>query len=109
LTERPTPSYGFDMGWFAVRHVIKNDDAYEERITVWQATSAEDAIARAQAEAAHYAWAGTELLRFYQSFELDGAPRDGAEVFSLIRRSELSSDEYLETFFATGHELETTD
>ncbi len=35
------------MKWFAVRHVIKNEDAYEERITFWQAGSADEAIARA--------------------------------------------------------------
>jgi|GEM_PF-5333624 len=30
----------------------------------------------------------------------------GAEVFSLIRRSELSPDAYLDSFFSTGSELE---
>ena len=96
------------MGWFAVRHVVRNEDAYEERITVWEAESADKAIARAEAEAADYAWEGTEPLALYQSFELDRAPRDGAEVFSLIRRSDLSPDEYLGSFFATGSELEET-
>jgi hypothetical protein len=97
------------MSWFAVRHVIKNRNAYEERITLWQAVSAEDAVARAEAEAAEYAWEGTEPLALYQSFELDEAPRDGAEVFSLIRRSDLSPDAYLDSFFATGSELETAE
>ena len=91
-----------------MRHVIKNEDAYEERITVWEAQSHEDAIARAEAEAARYAWEGTEPLDLYQSFELDAAPSDGAEVFSLIRRSELPPDSYLESFFATGSELQQT-
>jgi hypothetical protein len=94
------------MAWFAVRHVIKNADAYEERITVWDSESAEEAIARADVEASEYAWEGTEPLALYQSFELDGAPRDGAEVFSLIRRSDLSASEYLDSFFTTGSELE---
>ena len=94
------------MGWFAVRHVVKNADAYEERITVWQAESAEEAIARAESEAAEYAREGAEPLSLYQSFESDEAPGDGAEVFSLIRRSELTPDEYLGAFFATGSELE---
>ena len=96
------------MGWYAVRHVIKNEDAYEERITVWEAASAEEAIARAESEAAEYAWEGTEPLSLYQSFELDEAPRDGAEVFSLIRRSELPPSQYLDAFFSTGSELEQT-
>jgi len=94
------------MGWFAVRHVIKNEDAYEERITVWQAESAKEAIARAESEAAEYAWEGTKPLSLYQSFELSDAPQDGAEVFSLIRRSELQPDAYLDSFFSTGSELE---
>jgi hypothetical protein len=96
------------MTWFAVRHLVKNQDAYEERITVWEAASQEEAIARAEAEAADYVWEGTEPLPLFQSFELDGAPRDGAEVFSLVRRSDLSPDEYLDSFFATGSELQQT-
>jgi hypothetical protein len=31
-------------------------------------------------------------------------PSDGAEVFSLIRDSQLSPDDYLNTFFDTGSE-----
>ena len=98
--------YVASMGWFAVRQVIKNADAYEERITIWQADSAEEAIGRAEAEATEYAWDGTEPLALYQSFELADAPGDGVEVFSLIRRSELPPDEYLDSFFATGSEEE---
>jgi hypothetical protein len=30
-----TQDYCERMGWYAVRHVIKNEDAYEERTTVW--------------------------------------------------------------------------
>jgi hypothetical protein len=103
----PEPAgYGVVMPWFAVRHVIKNKDSYEERITVWRADSFDDAIAHAQAEAAAYAWEGTEPLDLFQAFELAEEPADGAEVFSLIRRSGLPSAEYLDLFFATGTELE---
>jgi|SRR3954452_6531984 hypothetical protein len=94
------------MGWFAVRHFIKNTDAYEERITVWTAASMEDAFARAEAEAREYAWEGTEVLSLYQAYELGEAPADGAEVFSLIRRSPLPPDEYLDAYFETGTELQ---
>jgi hypothetical protein len=98
------------MGWFAVRHILSNADAYEERITLWEAGSAKEAIARAESEAAEYAslWEAGEAepLSLFQSFELDGAPRDGAEVFSLIRRSQLLPDAYLDSFFSTGSELQ---
>jgi hypothetical protein len=98
------------MGWFAIRHVVKNADAYEERITLWESGSFAEAIARAESEVAEYAslWetGEAEPLSLYQSFELDGAPRDGAEVFSLCRRSQLLPDAYLDSFFSTGSELE---
>src|SRR3979490_228378 len=96
--------YRIGMDWFAVRHVIKNEDAYEERITLWRAASFQDAIARAEAEAATYAWEGTEPLRLYQAYQLAGAPADGGEVFSLIRRSGLPANAYLDSFFSTGSE-----
>ena len=95
------------MEWFAVRHVIKNDDAYEERITLWRAESPEEAISRAQAEAAKYAWEGTEPLSLFQSFHLADEPGDGTEIFSLIRRSALPASEYLDAYFDTGTELQS--
>jgi len=52
------------MDWFAVRQIIKNKDAYEERITLWRATSAEDAVAKAEAEAAEYVWDDGAVLAF---------------------------------------------
>jgi hypothetical protein len=36
MNERPpVRSYRSGMDWFAVRCVLKNQDAYEERITLW--------------------------------------------------------------------------
>jgi hypothetical protein len=94
------------MGWYAVRHVIKNGEAYEERITLWRADSFDHAIARAEVEAADYAWEGTEALSLYQAYELPDEPKDGVEIFSLIRRSPLAAGDYLDSFFTTGSELE---
>ena len=48
------------MGWYGVRHVIKWDDrvengnSYEERVTLWRADSFDDAIRRAETEAAEH-------------------------------------------------------
>jgi hypothetical protein len=94
------------MAWFAVRSVVKNEDAFEERITVWEAPSADEAIALAEREASVYAWEGTEALPFFQAFRMDGEPRSGSEVFSLIRRSPLSASEYVDAFFDTGNEVQ---
>jgi hypothetical protein len=106
-------------GWFAVRCVFRSgwpepspDDPpghdYEERITLWRASSAEEAIAKAEAEAQDYAStieeAPSEFLGLSQSYELFDNPEDGAEVFSLIRRSVLNPEDYLTAFFDTGDE-----
>lgn len=106
-------------GWFAVRCVFRNgwpepaadqsEQDYEERITLWRANSAAEAIAKAEAEAESYAAtieeAPSEFLGLSQSYQLFDSPdMDGAEVFSLFRRSALDPDDYVSTFFATGEE-----
>ena len=97
--------------WYAVRSLFsiagKADSAYEERITLWVAGSLDEALEKAHAEAEEYAeFAGaTYLADFGQVYHLaDAPPRDGAEVFSLIRDSALEPRAYLERFFDTGTE-----
>ena len=102
------------VSWFAVRCVFRQgwppdaQGAYEERITLWQAVSAEAAIERAEREALEYAAAiddaPDEYLGLAQAYQLFDAPEDGAEVFSLIRDSPLSPDDYLSAHFDTGTE-----
>lgn len=105
--------------WYAVRCVFAcgwpedGPQRYEERITLWRASNFEQAIERAEAEAKEYA-AGIEeapdtYLGLAQAYKFDGPPADGVEVFSLIRRSDLASDEYLTAFFDTGREFQRTD
>jgi hypothetical protein len=96
------------MEWFAVRHLIQHNDLFEERVTLWQATSADDAIARAETEAADHAAAlgdGSESLGLFQSYRLANAPSDGVEVFSLMRRASADPEEYVSRFFDTGDEI----
>ncbi len=105
-----------DSPWYAVRcvfrsawthtseNVVPDEQLYEERITLWQATSVEEAIALAEAEAEDYAGDEDEYLEIAQAFLLYDAPTQGAEVFSLMRSSKLEPDEYLDTFFDTGSE-----
>ncbi len=98
------------MEWFAVRHVIENDGSFEERITLWRASSEDDAIARAEREAEEYAAsAHWRVLDMFQCYRLPETPADGHEVFSLIRRSELAAGPYLDSFFDTGNELQRTE
>jgi hypothetical protein len=100
------------MGWFAVRSIYRfgaQDDrrpTYEERVVLFEAATADVAIARAEVEAVAYAevLGDCEPTGLFQSYWLFDEPGDGAEVFSLMRSSELEPDDYLDSFFDTGDE-----
>lgn len=119
--------------WFSVRHVIHAGRAdagatfsYEERVTVWEAGSFEDAhaLARTEAQEAATYLDNAVVLNLFQIFRLFEDPlygehtarngpetfsaTHGAEVFSFIRESQLGPNEYLERFFDTGDELESS-
>ena len=110
-----------DSGWHSVRCVFQastdtpsgpgdlapGESAYEERITLWRTDSADEAIERAETEALVYASGnGVEYLGMAQSYRLADEPAEGAEVFSLIRRSTLEPGPYLDAFFDTGTEYQ---
>lgn len=100
--------------WYAVRCVFRtawmgegpspNEQLYEERVTLWQASSLEEAIALAEDEAEEYAGDEDEYLEIAQAYQLYDEPGHGAEVFSLMRASHLQPDAYLDAFFDTGKE-----
>lgn len=106
--------------WFAVRCVFhrsrnaagtpglaSGELAYEERITLWNAASADEAIELAESEAEEFAAAtGSAYTGLAQSYWLEEEPQDGAVAFSLVRRSKLGPDAYIDTFFDTGLEFE---
>jgi hypothetical protein len=113
-----------DSGWHSVRCVFQasqdtpsgpddlgpGESAYEERVTLWQTDSADRAIELAENEARHYASEnGVEYLGMAQSYRLAVEPAEGAEVFSLIRKSDLEPGAYLDAFFDTGTEYQDSD
>ncbi len=96
--------------WYAVRSFFNwpGLGAYEERITLWRAANAQEAIAKAEAEGDEYCERGRahEMRRLpdAQAFLLAEPPREGGEAFSLLRNSEQLPDEYVKNFFITGNE-----
>ena len=92
--------------WYAAKTVYKNgyvldgvrQACFEERVVLFRAASFEDAIAKAEAEAKEYA-AGCErtvYLGFMDVYWLfEKTVGDKTEVFSLMRDSDLSQEEYL--------------
>lgn len=102
------------MEWYAVRTVYEHTDLrsghdrlYEERIILVRAADGNDAIAKAEEEAASYErdLDGVEFLEFAQTYgPLDGEPGEGVEIFSLMRRSRMAPDPYVTRFFDSGRE-----
>ncbi|WP_017460602.1 hypothetical protein [Dyella ginsengisoli] len=84
---------------------------YEERITVWQAQSIDQAILFAEKEAKTYvADSDMQFLGLSQGFALfESIAASGVEVFSLLRESSLAPTEYIDAFFETGHERQADD
>jgi len=101
-----------EPGWFGVRCVFRwtQPSTYEERITLWEADSLDDAIAMAEEDARNYAERlGSEYLDMAQAYWIGrDRPAAGTEIFSLLRDSDLCPDDYLDSFFDTGRERERT-
>jgi hypothetical protein len=99
--------------WYTVRCLFGSTRgegfAYEERITLWCTDSFDNAISLAETDAATYAAASkVDYLDLAQVCLLSGHPTSGAEVFSLVRDSELAADDYLDSFFDTGTERQSS-
>lgn len=100
------------LDWFAVRCVFAvptasegEDMTYEERVTLWRASGFDTAIVMAETEARDYADdVEAAYLGLAQAYRLAEPPGHGTEVFSLMRDSELDTEDYLDAFFDTGEE-----
>lgn len=100
--------------WFSVRTIVhrRAEGVYEERITLWRRMDADAAADAALAESAEYAADNNGddcgLAQVYEPYgdAVGGlrSPADGCEIFSLVRRSDLTPGAYLDAFFDTGRE-----
>lgn len=101
--------------WYSVRCVVHwtKRQAFEERITAWEAESFEKAIELAESEASTYAANDPEqqiqVVGLSQAYFVGPEPRieSGTEIFSLIRESTLEPSKYIDRFFDTGSERQT--
>lgn len=103
-----------EINWYTIRCVFRHKDLknsskkyiYEERITLWQSESFEKAIVNAEEEAKKYAEeSGCRYTGLSQAFKLlKDDLNNGAELFSLMRESDLESKKYLDFYFDTGDE-----
>lgn len=96
------------MNWYGVRSIYLHAElgAFEERVTIWLASTSEEAIGLAEADSSEYCDGldGVSYVGFSESFKMYDAPENGAEVFSLMRQSSLSAEAYITRFYDTGGE-----
>lgn len=96
--------------WFSVRSHYRfigefGQNIYEERVVLFQAEGADDAIRQAESEAADYCDGPVcDVLPMFQSFRLFDDVGPQGEVYSLMRESELDPEPYIDQFFDTGTE-----
>ena len=101
--------------WYSVKCIFRHDHlsqkaeehCYEERVVVLKAVSLDHAIELGEAEARAYAGdEGTshyiEFISAYHLYKPEIAP--GAEVFSIMRRSNLNKDAFLDRYYDDGTE-----
>lgn len=109
ITANPEPWYGVRLVY---RLTAASGHAYEERVIIVRATSFDDAIAQAEQYSKDYESESTEYVGYAMCFhifdESGSSLGPGTEVFSLIRKSELSLDAYLDRFHDTGSECAQT-
>ena len=102
--------------WYAARCVFRHGalrpnarrkHVYEERIVLLRAVSDTDALKLAEHEAREYASGdpGISYLDYVETYHLfETSIRSGAEVFSLLRSSNLSGPSFLSRYYADGSE-----
>lgn len=99
--------------WYGIRllyrHIGRTEKSYEERILIIRAHSATEAIAQAESiSEREYEDETVERLKYamaFNVFDRDGpCLESGTEVFSLIRKSELPAELYVNRFHSTGME-----
>ena len=101
------------LSWYGAKCIFRHHGlrpkagalVYEERVIILRARDDDHAIALAEKEARQYAKdVDAEYLEFVDVFHTYEAPKDRAEVYSLMRESREKPDAYLDKFFDTGHE-----
>ncbi len=98
-----------DERWYSAQVIFLHSrtqhgpkQTYEERITLVRADSFDDAIERAEKEAEEYCrdLDGCKYVGYVNVFHIyDEKLREGTEIFSNMRKSELNSKEYLDLHY----------
>lgn len=99
-----------EQQWYSVRSIFKlpastdgqRPPLFEERVVIFRATTPEEALAKARAEAKRYSEGETRprMLDHMVVFSLWGEDlREGEEVWSCLRQLNVSDEEFLERVY----------
>jgi hypothetical protein len=85
---------------------MNKNNLYEERITLWSANTADEAIEMAEKEAMRYSKKNNiEFIGLSQLYHLfENRIRNGTEIVSLMREHNYSANKYIDRYFDTGFE-----
>jgi hypothetical protein len=95
--------------WYGVRCLFRDSQNghYEERTIIVQANSHDEAIEKAEKEASDYCKSigDIEYQNYADTFHIFSENiTDGTEVFSLIRKTQIAKDDYIDQYLDTGLE-----
>lgn len=96
--------------WYAVKCVYYDsiNSLYEDRVTLYRAKTADEAMDKAEIEAREICEAldGYEFTGYIETFHLfDEEFKDGVELYSTLRKSKLSKKQYIKKYIRTGNEV----
>lgn len=96
--------------WFSAKSLFYDEDnnMYEERIILLNANTQDEALDKAKDEAIEYAKSldNVQYAGYSEIFNLfDTNVVEGVELYSTMRKSELSASDYIEQFLDTGNEI----
>jgi hypothetical protein len=104
-----------DQSWYGVRSIFRSDRTedgkpcrtFEERVVLFRASTFEDALAKGKAEAQRYAadWPHPRVFEHIVAFHIhDDELREGDEVWSCIRRLDISDEEFAKRIYEGEYE-----
>lgn len=97
-----------EQSWYGVRCVFRHRElgVYEERLTLWRASSLDEAVSRGELEAHEYCadLDGVEYTDFAEAYRMFGEPGRVPRSSPSCGRAGCPCGDYVGRFFATGAE-----
>jgi hypothetical protein len=97
-----------DRKWYGVRYLVheKENDFYEERIIILRADNSDAALDKGTINAKEYCESLGYILHYIEEFPIvDDAIEEYSEVYSIMRETPDSPEDYVKKYMKTGDEV----